>query len=210
MNTEVIDTHSIIPNLLKPEGIVLDVGCRGFVFAREMSRRGLHVIALDPDASIIAPEDSKLIFEAKALIHGSRRRAVYASWSTGEGNHLCVDRAVPHYADSSQVPCVNLQYLMKKYCVQFFEVVKMDCEGSEYDILLNWPGPIARQITVEFHDFAGFNPFPNVEDYYELLVGHLGQWYEVVRHENYPHPLAPAHPVNYWDSLFVLRGCSGL
>jgi hypothetical protein len=95
---------------------------------------------------------------------------------------------------------------MKTHGVDVFEVVKMDCEGAEYDILLNWPGPIARQITVEFHDFLGLRPFP---DYHDALVRHLGQWYKIIKHEEFPHPLAQGHPINYWDSLFVLRDDDG-
>ena len=206
MNIEVIDTHSVDTDLLEPEGHVLDVGCRGFQFARNMSERGLYVLALDPDTTIQDPEISRVIFEAQALVHGSITEAVYASWSTGEGNHLCVDRAVPHYAKSSTVSCVNIAELMKNHLVEMFDVVKLDCEGSEYELLMNWPGPIARQISVEFHDFLGFNPSLEPAEFYEKLLRHLGQWYEVVQHENFAHPKILNNPVNYWDSLFVLKG----
>lgn len=206
MQIEQIDTHSVDVDLLKPEGYALDVGCRGFVFARAMAERGLYVLALDPDPDIKDPEESRVIFEAKALVNDAERtEAVYATWSTGEGNHLCIDRPVPSYAEPKTVPCANLARFLEQYEIDFFEIVKLDCEGGEYDILLNWPGPISRQITVEFHDFAGFNPFPDPEEYHQKLLEHLGRWYNVIQHEKFPHPLAPSHPINYWDSLFVLR-----
>ena len=44
-----------------------------------------------------------------------------------------------------------------KFGASHWDVVKLDCEGAEYDVLLDWPGPIAEQITVEFHEHTGAN-----------------------------------------------------
>jgi hypothetical protein len=91
---------------------------------------------------------------------------------------------------------------MSRFGVSFWEVVKLDCEGAEYEILRNWPGPIARQITIEFHDFLGGAPPGVASAGHAEILAHLGQWYDVAQHE-----WTTQHGAgwNYWDSLFVLR-----
>ena len=102
-----------------------------------------------------------------------------------------------------QVPCTSLERLMADEHIAFFEIVKLDCEGAEYAILDGWPGPIARQITVEFHDFLGFNPDARPEAYHARLLAQLSRWYDPVKHvkEAVEWLDEPA----YLDSLFVLR-----
>ena len=46
---EIIDERSVRTDLLTPGGHVLDVGARGYVFARKMAARGCCVVALDPE-----------------------------------------------------------------------------------------------------------------------------------------------------------------
>lgn len=196
-----IDTHTVEESLLS-KGWVLDVGCRGFGFARELSERGCQVLALDPDPSITAPSIPNVIYEKKALVAKPTPSATYASWSTGEGNHLCVGKSVPWYAQAHTVPCVTIAQLMSQYGVKEFDVVKLDCEGSEFEILPAWPGPIAKQISVEFHDFTGANPHNPPQRFYDLMLAHIGQWYTVARHEMMDHPCGIR---GYWDSLFVRR-----
>jgi len=57
-----------------------------------------------------------------------------------------------------EVPCYNLQRLveeLKVYCEDRDLVLKMDCEGCEYDAILNSDGEtlrMFREIILEFHD----------------------------------------------------------
>jgi hypothetical protein len=84
-------------------------------------------------------------------------------------------------------------------------VVKLDCEGEEFSILENWPGPIATQISVEFHDFTGPRRALVDEGYYEnKLWPHLCQWYKVVKHDWVDLRGEPAY-CGHWDSLLVLK-----
>lgn len=207
MKVETVDNHSFYPDLLTSGGTVLDVGCRGFGFSRVMAERGMKVLALDPDAGIKDPGVPGVTFVCKALMDDPALRvATYASWSSGEGNYVVRSGRVPAHAEASEVQCVDIVRLMGDFGVTVFDLAKFDCEGSEYGVLLRWPGPIARQISVEFHDFLGMNPSGNDhEAYYKKLFAHIGQWYDVVQHEKFVHPLMVNGPENYWDSLFVLR-----
>lgn len=63
---------------------------------------------------------------------------------------------------------------------------------------VNWPGPIARQISVSFHEHA----HPIGEARIKQIVAHLSKWYDPIRHIKDARYCAGE---NYWDSVFVLR-----
>lgn len=196
------DGHSYDESLLTPGGIALDVGARGFKFSERMAELGLSVIAMEPDLSVECPWlPCPLLYLNKALIGNPEiTSAMYATWSDGSGNHLTSTRP-EHAEEYYAVPCLTLAKLMEHYGIPRFDIVKLDCEGSEYDILWNWPRHAAVQISVEMHDFLGMRPRETF--YEELFAGPLAD-YDVVRHEW--KPLCDENPVeNYWDSLFILK-----
>lgn len=205
MDLVVLDTHTVAENLLTPGGWAIDVGCRGFVFARELVARGLNVICLDPDPAIEDPNVEGVTFLNKALVASPESEMFYASWSTGEGNFVTTESAkIPHYAKASKVQCVTLENLMREYGVDVFDVVKMDCEGSEYEILSNWSGPVAKQISVEYHDFTE-HVGDDLADCHKRIDDVLSRWYATVQHEYTHHLGDPTRVQNYWDSVYVLK-----
>lgn len=195
-----VDGHSFDDSLLNRGGWVLDVGARGFAFSRDMALRGMNVIPVEPDPAEIYPG----VIHAAIVADPKQRTAMYAGWSTGEGNHLAATRP-SHASEYFQVNCLTVQDLMVQQGIERFDLVKLDCEGSEYEILWHWPKHAALQISVEFHDFLGRNPSrPNNGAFYEVLFGGPLADYEIVQHVLTP--LNPANPVmNYWDSLFQLK-----
>ncbi len=86
---------------------------------------------------------------------------------------------------------------MKVLDVTYWDLVKLDCEGSEFEILENWPGRIATQISVEFHDGADA---ARDDAYFETLFAKLPD-YEIVQHEKFKQGAWIGH----WDSLLRLR-----
>lgn len=191
---EVIAEHSV---LFPVNGPVLDVGCRSFAFSKEMARRGHTVTALDPDPTVEDPHVASIEFRRWALVGNPALTAP-------ESRRFRMDpdpqaRRLSHDGEV-EVSAVNLMFLAGYCWVGHWGLVKLDCEGAEYDILLNWPGPIADQITVEFHEHVA----PKAPEVYDAIIKHLGQWYDVVQHEkSLRHCLGTP---NYWDSLFCLRG----
>lgn len=195
------DGHSYDESLLTPGGWALDVGARGFKFAEQMAEHGLRVIAMEPDISATydGPRDVHLL-HAALVGNADVSWAMYAGWSDGTGNQLATER--PAHAETYySVTCLSIGPLMAARGIDRFDIVKLDCEGSEYDILWNWPRHAAVQISVEMHDFLGMRPR---ESYYdELFAGPLRD-YDVVQHEWTP--LRAENPVeNFWDSLLVLK-----
>ncbi len=140
----------------------------------------------------------------EALVGDGRQTANYAAWSTGEGNLLCDES--PWYAERShQVPCVDILTLANRLPIlfPFFALVKLDCEESEFGILENWPGPIATQISVEFHDWTGpwETKAKNSPTYYPNLWAGPLRDYEVVQHEL----SKVGEGVGHWDTLLRLK-----
>lgn len=194
---EVVAEHTVDVALIEPGGCVLDAGCRDFSFARNMAERGCRVLALDADPTVEDQHVERVTFANIALdIEPGEREFVMSR--DPQARHLR-----PPHAEAESVPIITVSAttigdFMSLFKIELWECVKLDIEGAEYGILLRWPGPIAKQISVEFHDHV----FRQSPDVYDQILTHLGQWYEVVRHERDERHSAG---FNYWDSLFVLR-----
>ena len=205
MNLKMLASHTVDLDLLPDDGTVLDVGCRFWDFSRWIfhSRPRARIYALDPARDVqVAGDDVTAAFLPVALVgtHGRAFRQL-AHFSTGEGDFLTDKKHFPGWdiqPELYEVPCLTIQEVMEANGVTFWDLVKLDCEGSEFDILENWPGPIARQISVEFHDWD--KPNYRSETYYEALWRRL-PWYKVVQHEL----SKQGEGVGHWDTLLVLR-----
>ena len=207
MNLQQLSSHTVDLDLLPESPTVLDVGCRdfGFTLAILEHRPKARVIAMDPDPEMSLERlPVEAIFLRRALVGDIRQLSNYAGWSTGEGNILC--DVAPHYAERTHwVMCVNLENLMIEHYpeAKHFDLVKLDCEGTEYEILEHWPGPVATQISVEFHDWTGPWKEYAASGYYERLWAGPLHDYEVVQHEL--SPVGPGQHMGHWDSLLRLR-----
>lgn len=205
MNLTNLASHTVDLDLVPECPTVLDVGCRNFDFSREILRvrPKARVVAMDPDPEMPAEDIPGVLFLREALVGDDRAESNYATYSYGDGNFLC-DTA-PHYARQLRVCCVSLPVLMMRLNVAYWDVVKLDCEGSEFQILERWPGPIAGQLSIEFHDWTGEwkEKAKDSPTYYpELWAGPLRD-YEVVRHEL--STVGPGPAWGHWDTVLRLR-----
>ena len=167
--------HSFCPDLLTAGGWVLDAGCRGFDFSSAMVNRGMRVISLDPAPDVNPPETiigPQLHFHRMALaaLTGERH---FSMLGENLGWRLAQE-GTPIYAE-------DILTLIKRWRIVLFDLVKMDIEGAETEVLDNWPGPVARQISVEFHPVAS-----------PVTRERLAPWYDLVMDTRY-------------DSLWVLK-----
>jgi len=196
MNLKALAGHTIDLDALPEAPTVLDVGCRGFDFVHAvLNERPLaNIVGLDPGLDVWT-DTEHCQFLALALVGDGRKRAKYADYSTGEGNFI-TDLESYYDARIREVDCIDISELAIKH----WDVVKLDCEGSEFGILENWPGPIASQISVEFHD-SGYTPGYGPDyDYVPLFKRLAGFGYRVVKHDLSKQGEGIAH----WDSLLVL------
>lgn len=67
------------------------------------------------------------------------------------------------------VPCITLTDIIKEHKLENIDILKIDCEGSEYDIIYNTDPELVRKakiIALEVHDVdTGKNNFPAMKDY---------------------------------------------
>lgn len=178
-----IHEHTVDVSLL-PEGAkVLDIGCRNFAFTNAMRKLGHVVWPVDIDE-----------FEGK-----------YHKCAIGGYDGYC---GVKHTDDPQATSLIKngddkiLCYTLETYTEIFgdgmWDLIKMDVEGSEYDIIMSLTKPPAKQISCEFHIHTGCYDIFKMNEM-ENKLKELG--YEFVSHE-----LSDRHCAgeNYWDSLFCL------
>lgn len=186
MNVQTIAEHSIDLDLLSG-GICIDVGCRGFQFSEAMRDKGCVVFACDIEP-MVAPKGIQFAVHAVR----SQRGNVYYTDTKDQQAKFISDSGLPVYA-------VPLSFLYDSF-IDNVDILKLDCEGSEYDILSD-PNfqPIPKQISVEFHMHAHRALH---DQYYDVCMANLLKWYDPVKHE-----LTQAHGAgwNYWDSLFIRK-----
>lgn len=210
MNIQTFGEHSLDRDQIEAGGWIADVGCRRFDFSRAVVPLGCKVLALDP-GTIDDPQIDGVRFLNMALVADPNLRTdeLY-EFGGGAGSYLGhLGTQAKAKAIKKTVRCIDINALMQQFEIQRFEAVKLDCEGSEYEILLRWPGPIAKQLSVEFHDFHESKrpkPLERMGEYYDAMLAHIGQWYDVVKHEQTS--IRNIATPNYWDSLFVLKNAS--
>lgn len=198
MSRAVIAEHTIDTALLTPGGWVLDAGCRDFGFSRGLAALGCRVVALDADPTVEDPKEDGIAFRNVAISDRVGMRTLIMHVDP-QARYLAVDHNPQVDADRRAVAATTVSHLMAEYGVLRWDAVKLDVEGSEYDILRAWPGPIATQLSIEFHEHCA----PRPQRVYDEIFHHLaGFGYEVVQHEKTARYCA--HP-NFWDSLLILK-----
>lgn len=179
----VIAEHSIDLDLLPPKANILDIGCRGFLFTQAMRDLGHIVVPVDIDK-----------------VEGG---AYYQCGITGH-NGYC---GVKHYPDAqattltegNEIKCYTLAQFSKDLNIKWWDLIKMDVEGSEYEIIMNMEKAIATQLSIEFHLHTGIYGMYAVQEM-EIKLKQLG--YEAVSHKQSAQHGAG---LSFWDSLFTMK-----
>jgi FkbM family methyltransferase len=208
MNLVSLASHTVDLDLLPEAPIVLDAGCRWFDFttALQIRRKDARVIAIDPAQDVVPPVmESRgalpfFTFHQAALVGTGRAQQRLAHFSTGEGDFLTTQGYFPGWDIQPKiydVECFNIGELMLMHDIKHWDLVKLDIEGSEFGVLENWPGPVATQISVEFHDWD--KPQYN-GDYYDRLWKALPS-YKVIQHNL----SLQGSGMGHWDTLLTLR-----
>lgn len=183
MNIQTIAEHSVDLDLLPAKAKILDLGCLGFVFTDEMRRLGHDVLAVD-----IQKFDRDDYFQ------------IAISDKVGRvGIKQTKDPQAATITEGSEIMCMDLKMLMLTARVEFFDLIKMDIESSEYQVIMSLEKPPAKQLSIEFHLHTKVYGLAEMNHMYNKLEN-LG--YAAVSHK-----ATSQHGcgLNYWDSLFILR-----
>jgi FkbM family methyltransferase len=202
--------HTFEDSLLSKDGWAIDFGCGvDFTFSKAMLAYGLNVIGVDPNPEITEPlVKDKFHFLPYALsVHNADdlNLSIFNDTDAASIVPTAHDVSFVKKTNQTKISGRNIQYFQSLFNINQFDIAKLDIEGSEYQFLLDLQEPIAKQLSIEFHDFRGMNPFsPNNEQFYDVILPKLCQWYTIVQHKKTPHPGFP-NSDNYWDSLFILK-----
>jgi len=191
MNIQIIDNHSVAVDLLKG-GPVLDAGARGFRFARWFAERGHRVVALDPAPDMSDPKIDRVHFYNVGLVATEER--------DGTWYHVECDDKEASYITRARTNCLAGVVDIRSFQLGQWDLVKLNIEGSEYDILDNWPGPIANQIVFSFHEHTDRK---RGREECDRIIDKLRQWYDI--HNQVWEPRYCTY-ANYWDVLAIKKG----
>jgi|APGre2960657505_1045072.scaffolds.fasta_scaffold89134_2 FkbM family methyltransferase len=187
---ETIQEHTIDTSLLTG-GWIIDAGCRNWNFSIAMKERNEKVYALDIQ-SMVKPETLD-IFKQNAL------------WITNKTMHVNYvhDTNGTFISDNKQsnkteeILTITLKDIYNEIGTNI-DCLKMDIEGSEYDILMDEQfRAIPKQLSIEFHE----HNFKNKHDkLFNSCIQKISKYYVPIKFER-----VPAHGAgfNYWDTLFI-------
>lgn len=203
--------HSFDLDLMNPGETALDVGCRGFAIPTLLLSRGLKVVAVDADPDVVGMDlgvDLTYLNLAVMDMERAANRKVTTLYKhqSDQQAHTTVR---PLNGASVKVPTTCLKDLRELAGVEQFALLKLDCEGAEYDLMhdIAWHArqgrPIARQISVEYHDHCGLNPEPDMERWYGRLHARLVEHYIIERFTRERPPWG-GEP-HYIDCLYTLK-----
>jgi FkbM family methyltransferase len=171
-----------------PGATIIDVGAHAGVFALWAASTfpALRVIAVEPSAEMyrflcLNIERNKLgnVSSLQAAVGGQRREAVLYHRGAAALNSLYTqDNYGSQFRPLERTQVVLLDDLFERFQVQSCPLLKLDCEGAEYEILFNTREETLqriRQVAMEYH--VGLNPH-TPEEMMDFLAS---QGFKVVR-----------------------------
>lgn len=156
--------HSIVGGTIVDIGA--HIGCFTIYAASQLACD--RVIAIEPDAgnfrwlqknAALNPERS--IVTVEAAIGPTNGPATFfnaADSKFSTGGTLIAGRGEQRGYLTRTVPCMTLEAAFRDYGVSRCALLKLDCEGAEYDILDMTPDSVfdrVDQIAMELHEIAG-------------------------------------------------------
>lgn len=185
MKITTIAEHSVCLDELRSPANILDLGCRGFDFTNYFDKRGDFVIPVDID---LLPNTRPYVRVAISNYIGT-----CGIKRSKDAQAMAMSRIIT----DEVVNCTTLEALSKDAGISYWDLIKCDIEGSEYEVIMSLTKAPSKQWSFETHLHTGAYGMAEVKLMEEKLKS-LG--YAPVKHE-----LTKAHglPENYWDSLWV-------
>ncbi len=147
-------SHSFILDLVRPEGVVYDIGVNDGGFARLVSGRCRRVIGYEPDPTWLHRLDlpANVTFIPKAIAANPGVLEFHVNKVRCSSLHYSEDGT----KGTVSVEAVTLQNALALEPEGSIDLVKMDIEGEEVEVLATAADEQLQrvvQLTVEFHDF---------------------------------------------------------
>jgi FkbM family methyltransferase len=178
VSIEIVESHTILPHIIRPGGIVVDCGANLGAFAIEMIRRfecQCYAFEASPGVFASMAKHSKLFSQNIAVCDSDQTVAFTTEEDITRG------RIVGGQVGADSLVHVvgrNLAVILREHGVNQIEVLKMDIEGAELQVLDSLNDEFfdrVGQLTVEFHDFLGYSTTQDVISRIDRIVS-LGFW----------------------------------
>jgi FkbM family methyltransferase len=171
MKAESYWSHTFLPELIRPDGVIFDFGTNNGGFCKLVAPLCQRVMGFEPDPywdrRLLLP-DNVFVFR-KAL--AAKRGTVRLNLNQGKCSSM-------HYLDtgarSVDVDAITLADAVALAPAERIELVKMDIEGEEVPVLWDASPEILEriaQLTVEFHDFLDAASKPGIRAVIDKLRG---------------------------------------
>jgi len=145
---------------IREDDTIIDIGAHigvFSVFAGSQAKKG-RIIAFEPfrESYEILRENLLLnnirnTITANLGVAGKRKKCrIYFDKRNSSCNSTCIKSD-----NSAEIRCITLEDIFRDYKIERCNYLKIDCEGSEYDILFNTPDRIFERIdkiALEYHD----------------------------------------------------------
>lgn len=186
MKVTYIAEHAVCLDELRKPANILDLGCRDFQFCTYFDKRGDFVVPVDIDPKL----------------EGDRQ---YLNMAITDYTGVCgIKRSSDAQATrmslvlgDEMVNCTTLEAMMANLNIPYFDLIKSDIEGAEYEMIMSLSKAPAKFLSVEFHCHTGA--------YTQTEVGKMVAKLHLLGYKTVTHELTSQHGagVNYWSSLFM-------
>ena len=148
-------------------GVVIDIGAHigvFSIFAATMAKNAtVYCFEPEPDnfqmlvknIALNKLQDRILPFNIAVSNVSAMRKLIRSSSSLSAHSFFPRKILAEETKDSIDVTCISLSDIFQKYKIEKCDFLKLDCEGEEYNILLNAPDEIldkTARIALEYHD----------------------------------------------------------
>jgi FkbM family methyltransferase len=173
MSIEIVESHSILPHLVRRGGVVVDCGANLGAFSMQMIRRfrcWCYAFEASPTVFRRMAVHSNLVSRNLAICGNDRIVSLTLSEDITKNR---IDRAITGSDSFAMVQGRHLGGLLSELGIADIDLLKMDIEGAELEVIDSLGDDFfrnVRQITVEFHDFLGYTTIHEVDKRIERLT----------------------------------------
>lgn len=189
---QTIHEHTVETDLLTG-GWVIDGGCRNWNFSIAMKDRNEKVYAIDIQ-NMTKPQIVD-IFRQNAL--WIENKTMYVNYIQDLQGTFVSNKKETNRTE--EITTITLSDIYNEIGTDI-DCLKLDIEGSEYDILLDEKfEPIPKQLSIEFHEHC----FKNKHDmFFDMCINKINRYYNPIKFERISdHGCG----FNYWDTLFIRK-----
>jgi len=156
---KIIMEHTFFDDLLNEEIIVIDLGaCKG-EFINEIEKnykikKAILVEANPTNYKYLIKKDNYVLYNKVISNESDKLVDFYEDPKSPYNGSKIFNyfQGIKH-----EILTINLEDIIKENNIQYIDILKIDIEGSEYDVMPNISDEIyniINQITIEFHDFV--------------------------------------------------------